>query len=99
MSRCNPLGQDLIIAFQPERGHCADGPWNDKLLPATSNTVERSNRRDRMAQMSIYSVRTAEHIRQRITLDMQRDQQAPDRVQTTKALHQARSGTKKDIQE
>ncbi len=66
---------------------------DDKLLPATSNAVERSNRRYRKAQRSIYSVRTAEHIRQRIALDMQRDQQAPDRGQTTKALHQARSGT------
>ena len=67
---------------------------DDKLLPATSNAVERSLRY-RKAQKSIYSVRTAEHIRQRIALDMQRDQQAPDRAQTTKALHQARSGTKK----
>src|SRR5207249_1794344 len=68
---------------------------DDKLLPATTNAVERSNRRYRKAQKSIYSVRTAEHIRQRIALDMQRDQQAPDRAQTTKALHQARSGTEK----
>ena len=51
---------------------------DDKLLPATSNAVERSNRRDRKAQKSIYSVRTAEHIRQRIALDMTVDQQAPD---------------------
>lgn len=65
---------------------------DDKLLPATSNAVERSNRRYRKTQRSIYSVRTAEHIGQRIALDMQRDQQAPDRAQTTKALHQARSG-------
>ena len=68
---------------------------DDKLLPATSNAVERSNRRYREAKRSIYSVRTAEHIRQRIALDMQREQQAPDRSQTTKALHQARSGTQK----
>jgi hypothetical protein len=66
---------------------------DDKLLPATSNAVERSNRRYRKAQRSIDSVRTAAHIGQRIALDMQRDQQAPDRAQTTKALHQARSGT------
>jgi hypothetical protein len=66
---------------------------DDKFLPATSNAVERRNRRDRKARRSISSVRTAEHIRQRIALDMQRDQQAPDRGQTTKALHQARSGT------
>ena len=53
---------------------------DDKLLPATSNAVERSNRRYRKAQRSIYSVRTAEHIGQRIALDMQPDQQAPDRA-------------------
>jgi hypothetical protein len=68
---------------------------DDKLLPATSNAVERSNRRYRKAQKSIYSVRTAEHIRQRIALDMQREQQTPDRAETTKALHQARSETEK----
>jgi Transposase len=71
---------------------------DDKLLPATTNAVERSNRRYRKAQKSIYSVRTAEHIGQRIALDMQRDQQAPDRAQTTKALHQARSRTE-ELQE
>jgi hypothetical protein len=68
---------------------------DDKLLPATSNAVERSNRRYRKAQKSIYSVQTAEHIGQRIALDMQWDQQATDRAQTTKSLHQARSGTGK----
>jgi hypothetical protein len=66
---------------------------DDKLLPATTNAVERSNRRYRKAQQSIYSVRTAEHIGQRIALDMQREQRTPDRAQTTKTLHQARSGT------
>jgi hypothetical protein len=65
---------------------------DDKLLPATTNAVERSNRRYRKAQQSIYSVRTAEHIGQRIALDMQREQRTPDRAQTTKTLHQARSG-------
>jgi hypothetical protein len=66
---------------------------DDKLLPATSNAVERSNRRFRKAQGSIYSVRTAAHIRQRIAPDMQREQQAADRGRTTKILHQARTGS------
>jgi hypothetical protein len=35
---------------------------DDKLLGATSNAVERSNRRFRKAQNSIYSVRTKEHL-------------------------------------
>jgi hypothetical protein len=64
---------------------------DDKLLPATSNAVERSNRRYRKAQRSIYSVRTAPHIRQRIALDMQWEQQAADRGRTTKILHQTRT--------
>ena len=65
---------------------------DDRLLPATSNAVERSNRRYRKAQRSVYSVRTAEHIRQRIALDMQRDQRAPDRCLTTQTLHLSRTG-------
>lgn len=65
---------------------------DDKLLPATSNAVERSNRRFRKAQRSVYCVRTAQHIRQRIALDMQRDQQAADRLATVRTLHMARSG-------
>jgi hypothetical protein len=65
---------------------------DDKLLPGTSNAVERGNRRYRKAQRSIYSVRTAEHIRQRIALDMHREQRSMDRLRTTKVLHQARAG-------
>ena len=66
---------------------------DDKLLPSTSNAVERSNRRYRKAQRSVYSVRTAEHIRQRIALDIQREQQAADRLRTTAVLHHARGGS------
>lgn len=65
---------------------------DDKLLPGTSNAVERGNRRYRKAQRSVYSVRTAEHIRQRIALDMQREKRSEDRLRTTKTLHQARAG-------
>jgi hypothetical protein len=64
---------------------------DDKLLPATSNAVERSNRRYRKAQRSIYSVRTAAHIGQRLALDMQREEQAADRGRTTKVLHKTRA--------
>jgi hypothetical protein len=65
---------------------------DDKLLPATSNAVERGNRRYRKAQRSIYSVRTAAHIRERIAVDMHREQRSADRSRTTKILHQARTG-------
>ena len=65
---------------------------DDRLLPATSNAVERGNRRFRKAQRSVYSVRTAVHIRQRIALDMERDQRAPHRQMTTQTLHLSRTG-------
>lgn len=64
---------------------------DDKLLGATSNAVERSNRRFRKAQQSIYSVRTKRHLEQRLALDMYREQQAGKRVQTLESLHRARS--------
>jgi hypothetical protein len=64
---------------------------DDKLLGATSNAVERANRRFRKAQNSIYSVRTKVHLEQRLALDMHREQRAPKRQQTTKTLHSARS--------
>jgi len=64
---------------------------DDKLLGATSNAVERGNRRFRKAQKSIYSVRTKEHLEQRLALDMQREQRAYNRQQTVKTLHGARS--------
>jgi hypothetical protein len=64
---------------------------DDKLLGATSNAVERANRRFRKAQKSIYSVRTKEHVEQRLALDMQREQRTPERQQTVKTLRRARS--------
>ena len=65
---------------------------DDSLLPATSNAVERGNRRHRKMQKTIYRVRTGPHIRQRIAVDMLRDAQAQGRSQTTRTLHYARAG-------
>jgi hypothetical protein len=39
---------------------------DDKLLPSTSNAVERGNRRHRKMQKTVYRVRTQEHIHNRI---------------------------------
>lgn len=69
---------------------------DDKLLGATSNAVERTNRRFRKAQKSIYCVRTKQHLEQRLALDMHREQRAPNRRQTMKALHDARSDPEND---
>jgi transposase len=64
---------------------------DDKLLGSTSNAVERSNRRYRKAQKTIYGVRTKRHREQRIALDMNRELRAGKRARTVKTLHRARS--------
>ena len=64
---------------------------DDRLLGSTSNAVERSNRRYRKAQKSIYRVRTKRHREQRIALDMNRELRAVKRALTLKTLHHARS--------
>jgi len=66
---------------------------DDKLMPATSNAVERGNRRHRKMQKSIYSVRTQDSLVSRMAMDLQRDQHAADRDHTTKCLHLARQQT------
>lgn len=64
---------------------------DDRQLPATSNAVERGNRRHRKMQKSIYRVRTQAHIIGRVALDMLRDSQAPPRRTTAGSLHRARA--------
>ncbi len=63
---------------------------NNAMLPATSNAVERGNRRHRKMQKTVYRVRTQQAISRRIALDMQRELQAPTRCQTIVSLHQLR---------
>jgi hypothetical protein len=64
---------------------------DDKLLPSTSNAVERGNRRHRKMQKTVYRVRTQEHIHDRIALDMLRDSQKEDRNNTITTLHRERA--------
>jgi hypothetical protein len=66
---------------------------DDSRLPATSNAVERGNRRHRKMQKTVYRVRTQEQIGQRIALDMQREQQALGRSYTISTLHSERNET------
>ena len=63
---------------------------DDKLLPSTSNAVERGNRRFRKMQKTVYRVRTRRSIQCRIALDLLREMQAPGRCHATATLHQAR---------
>lgn len=63
---------------------------DDKLLPSTSNAVERGYRRHRKMQKTVYRVRTKPNISSRIALDMQREERAQQRGRTTQTLHAAR---------
>jgi hypothetical protein len=65
---------------------------DDKLLPSTSNAVERGNRRYRKMQSHVYRVRTQGQISARLALDMWREAQAEGRQQTLTSLHRARAG-------
>jgi hypothetical protein len=65
---------------------------DDKWLPATSNAVERGNRRHRKMQKSVYRVRKQSCLEGRIALDMIRESRAEARAQTTETLHRARRG-------
>jgi hypothetical protein len=85
------LGKTMQKLFSP---HLAQALTflNEALLPATSNAVERGNRRHRKMQKTVYRVRTQTGIQGRIALDMQREAQAPGRGQTIELLHQVRLG-------
>jgi hypothetical protein len=88
--RFKKLGQALSKLFSPNLER-ALAFLDDKLLGSTSNAVERSNRRFRKAQSSIYSARTKGHIEQRLALDMHREQRAGNRACCLKTLRHARS--------
>jgi hypothetical protein len=64
---------------------------DEKLLGATSNAVERGNRRYRKMQKTVYRVRTRRAIEVRLALDLLRERQARSRAETTKTLHKARA--------
>ena len=63
---------------------------DDKLLPSTSNAVERGYRRHRKMQKTVYRVRTKPRISSRIALDMEREERTQQRDRTTQTLHAAR---------
>ena len=65
---------------------------DDKRLPATSQAVERGNRRYRQRQKSVYRVRTQAQSRARLALDRWREAHAAGRPQTLASLHRARAG-------
>jgi hypothetical protein len=84
------LGKTLQKLFSPNLEKALTF-LDDKLLPSTSNAVERGNRRHRKMQKTVYRVRTKANLSHRIALDMLRDSQAEGRNQTTHTLHLART--------
>jgi hypothetical protein len=91
VARFRTLAESLKKLFSPNLAKALTF-LDDSLLPATSNAVERGNRRHRKMQKTVYRVRTQVHISQRIAVDMLRDAQAEGRLQTTQTLHYARAG-------
>ncbi len=64
---------------------------DDRLLGATSNAVERSNRRYRKMQKTVYRVRTYAHIVARFALDLFREAAGQFRTATLDLLHADRA--------
>jgi Transposase len=91
LQRFPQLGETLKKLFSPTLEKALTF-LDDKLLPSTSNAVERGNRRYRKMQKSVYRVRTQAEIRARLALDMWREAQAEGRQQTLASLHRARAG-------
>jgi Transposase len=91
LQRFPQVGETLKKLFSPTLEKALTF-LDDKLLPSTSNAVERGNRRYRKMQKSVYRVRTQAQIRARLALDMWREAQAEGRQHTLAALHRARAG-------
>ena len=62
---------------------------DDKLLPSTSNAVERGYRRHRKMQKTVYRVRTKPNISSRIALDMQREERGNTRPNHSNAARRS----------
>jgi transposase len=80
------VGQTLQKLFSPNLEKALTF-LDDKLLPSTSNAVERGYRRHRKMQKSVYRIRTQSNIASRIALDMQREERTRQRDQTMRTLH------------
>ena len=91
VNRFTWIGETLKKVFSPHLEKALTF-LDDTLLPATSNAVERGNRRHRKMQKSVYRVRSKLCFKGRIALDMLPESRAEGRDQTTRALPQARRG-------
>jgi hypothetical protein len=64
---------------------------DERLLPATSNAVERGIPRHRKMQKTVYRVRTPASLVGRMAMDLQRGQRAEARSSTVPCLHHERT--------
>lgn len=87
--RFKKVGKTLVKLFSPNLQKALTF-LDDKLLPSTSNAVERGYRRHRKMQKTVYRSRTQSNIAARIAMDMQREERAQRRGQTIKTLHTTR---------
>jgi hypothetical protein len=88
--RFEKIGKTLQKLFSPNLEKSLtflDG----KLLPSTSNAVERGYRRHRKMQKTVYRVRTQRNITSRIALDRRREERTAHRNNTTHTRHASRS--------
>ena len=88
--RFRRVGQALKALFSPNLEKALVF-LDDRLLGATSNAVERGNRRYRKMQKAIYRARTEAAINGRFALDLERESRARDRMDATTTLHRARA--------
>ena len=69
---------------------------DERLLGATSNAVERGNRRYRKMQKTVYRVRTRRAIEGRLALDLQRERQGDGRAEPRRLTPCTRHGPRED---
>lgn len=91
--RFKRIGKALDKLFSPNLDKALTF-LDDKLLPSTSNAVERGNRRHRKMQKTVYRVRNKDQLHARIALDLVREEHAESRSKTVTTLHHARARQK-----
>ncbi len=93
VKRFKEVGKTLAKLYSPNLEKALTF-LDDKLLPSTSNAVERGNRRHRKMQKTIYRVRTKSSLEQRMALDLLREMHAAGRHRAKTTLHRARTPTR-----
>ena len=90
VKRFKEVGKTLTKLYSPNLEKALTF-LDDKLLPSTSNAVERGNRRHRKMQKTVYRVRTKPSLEQRMALDLLREMHATGRRHASRTLHRART--------